>query len=56
MRVEADEDRRKADKAVHGGDKLRHLGHLDALGHDPADGPASRDHHKADQPVASAGP
>ena len=38
--------RRKADKAVHGGHKLRHLGHLHALCHDPADGPACRDHRQ----------
>ena len=54
MRVEPDEDRRKSDKAVHRREKLRHLGHLDALGQDPASGPAARDHRWRPAPEAGA--
>jgi hypothetical protein len=39
MRDEPDENRRKSHKAVDRCDKQRHLGHLDVLGHDTADGP-----------------
>ncbi|MNL89006.1 hypothetical protein D3C87_2190750 [compost metagenome] len=44
MRVEADQHRRKTDQRMHGGDKLRHRGHPDALGNDPAYRPADHDH------------
>jgi hypothetical protein len=55
MGVEADEDRRQTDKAVHRGHKLRHLGHLDLLRHIPADHAADGDHDQRDEPVARAG-
>ena len=50
-RRDGDEHRRQADHAVHEGDQLRHLRHLDALGHRRADGAAD---HQAAEHVAQA--
>ena len=53
MGVEPDEDRRKPDKAV-----LRTtswgLGHLDAVGHDPAAGPAACDQRQPPEATSGA--
>jgi len=51
-RGDGDEHRGQADHAVHEGDQLGHLGHLDALGHDGADAAADQ---QADDHVADAG-
>src|SRR5690606_22836138 len=50
-RGDGDEHGSQADHAVHEGDQLRHLGHLDAFGHDGADAAADQ---QADDDEAQA--
>ncbi len=50
VRVDADENGGQPHQAVEAGDQFRHLRHLHAFGHDPADD-AATDDHRGDQPV-----
>ena len=55
MGVVADENRRQTHQRMHGGDKLRHLGHLDALRHVLTDQATADDQQQRQQPQPRSG-
>ena len=52
VRHKADENRRQTHQRVHGSDQFRHLRHLHLGRQLIPDGPACRDQHKGQQPIA----